>query len=338
MSEIREIFEQELQLEEKWSSLLNDRSSSFQSDQVDELLAAYQKNLKTLKRLVRHSDRVENKLKISGQLEKEKSDQLSKISDQLSKYLSPQIYAQIFSGSTSVKVESSRKKLTVFFSDIVGFTEITDSLESEAVVEFLNFYLTEMSNIATKHGATIDKFIGDAILIFFGDPETEGVTKDATRCIEMAIEMKELMYALQGTWGKRFGLNKPMSIRIGVNTGYCTVGNFGSKDRVDYTVIGSGVNLASRLESAADPDTILISKETYLNVREMFICRSVGHLTLKGISSPVETYEVMGKNGKDGELGLRAHEFASKVGLEFKDSSELLAIQEVINQILQAKE
>jgi len=116
-----------------------------------------------------------------------KSQALEQLSNQLAKYLSPQVYDSIFSGKQEVKVTSSRKKLTVFFSDIVGFTETADRLESEDLAQLLNHYLTEMSRIALDHGATIDKYVGDAILAFFGDPETRGVKEDALACVRMAI-------------------------------------------------------------------------------------------------------------------------------------------------------
>ena len=111
----------------------------------------------------------------------EKSNALQQLSTQLAKYLSPQVYDSIFSGKQEVKLVSQRKRLTVFFSDIARFTETTERLESEDLTHLLNHYLTEMSQIALAHGATIDKYVGDAILIFFGDPETRGVKEDAAR-------------------------------------------------------------------------------------------------------------------------------------------------------------
>src|SRR5262249_42326257 len=152
--------------------------------------------------------------------------------NKLSKYLSPQVYSSIFSGSQDVRIASSRKKLTIFFSDIADFTETTDALESEELTALLNHYLTEMSKIALAHGATIDKYIGDAILAFFGDPETRGVQEDAMACVDMAIAMQRRMRELQAEWSDA-GLQKPFELRIGINTGYCTVGNFGSEDRMD---------------------------------------------------------------------------------------------------------
>ena len=122
----------------------------------------------------------------------------------------------------------------------------------------LNHYLTDMSKIVLFYGATIDKIVGDAIVIFFGDPETRGVKEDALACAEMAIAMR---------------------CRVEIHTGYCTVGNFGSEDRMDYTIIGGGVNLASRLEAAATQGEILISYETYANIRHQIHCEERGHIS-----------------------------------------------------------
>jgi class 3 adenylate cyclase len=210
----------------------------------------------------------------------------------LAKYLSPQVYESIFTGKQEVKVASQRKKLTIFFSDIAGFTETTDRMESEDLTQLLNHYLTEMSQIALAHGATIDKFVGDAIVIFFGDPESRGVTDDALACVDMAIAMRTRMRELQSVW-RSSGIEMPLHCRIGINTGYCTVGNFGSEDRMDYTIIGGDVNLAARLESAAESDEILISYETYAHVKDRILCEERGQINVKGISYPVATYQVI---------------------------------------------
>ena len=186
--------------------------------------------------------------------------------------MSPQVYKSISLEKKNVKIEAYRKKLTVFFSDIKGFTEITDRLEPEVLSSLLNSYLNEMSKIALKHGGTIDKFVGDAILIFFGDPETKGEKEDAKACALMALEMKERMKVCD-KYGKTKEFQKPLEIRIGINTGYCNVGNFGSKERLDYTIIGGEVNLASRLESNAAIGQILISHETYVLIKEHILCK-----------------------------------------------------------------
>ena len=222
----------------------------------------------------------------------QKSKELEQLAGQLAKYLSPQVYESIFTGRQEVKVESQRKKLTVFFSDIADFTATTEKLESEDLTVLLNQYLTEMSKIALSYGATIDKYVGDAIVIFFGDPETKGVQQDAIDCVEMSIAMRQKMEELRSGW-RNSGIEKPLECRMGINTGYCTVGNFGSEARMDYTIIGAGVNLASRLESSATPGDILISYETYAWVKDRVMCEARDPMTVKGISRPVATYRVV---------------------------------------------
>ena len=221
-----------------------------------------------------------------------KSEELAKISNQLAKYLSPQIHEQIFSGKQSAEVKSNRKKLTVFFSDIVNFTDISDELESEEMTNLLNFYLNEMSQIALKFGGTIDKFIGDALMIFFGDPESKGPQEDAKQCIQMALEMQDLMTQLSDYWSKNYSLKKELKIRIGINTGFCTVGNFGSLDRIDYTAIGSTVNLASRLESMSDPGSILVSEDTYALVNNFFSFENPKEVKVKGFLRSIKCYKL----------------------------------------------
>lgn len=220
-----------------------------------------------------------------------KSATMEQLSNKLAKYLSPQVYDSIFSGKQEVKVSSNRKKLTVFFSDIVDFTKTADKLESEVLTEILNHYLTEMSQIALAHGATIDKYVGDAIMIFFGDPETKGVREDALACVKMGIEMRNRLLDLADTW-RQSGIENPLKCRIGINTGYCTVGNFGSEDRLDYTIIGGTVNTASRLESLAEPGQILISYETYALVKGEINCEKHGEIEVKGLAYPVAIYQV----------------------------------------------
>jgi PAS domain S-box-containing protein len=222
----------------------------------------------------------------------EKSEVLEALSTKLAKYLAPQVYNSIFTGRQDVKIVSTRKKLTICFSDIVGFTEITDKMESEDLTHLLNHYLTEMANIALQYGATIDKYVGDAIVMFFGDPETRGVKEDALACVKMALAMQKRIGELSEHW-RDIGIETPLRCRIGIHTGYCTVGNFGSEDRMDYTMVGGAVNLASRLEHEAQPGGVLISYETRAHVRDDIHCEEHGNIRVKGIAYPVATFNVV---------------------------------------------
>ena len=232
------------------------------------------------------------KAELANALINEQKRALEVLSTKLSKYLSPQVYSSIFTGRREVEIASSRKKLTVFFSDIADFTATTDDLESEELTGLLNHYLTEMSKIALEHGATIDKYIGDAIVAFFGDPESRGVKEDALACVSMAIAMQRRLRELQSDW-RDSGMERPFQLRIGVNTGYCTVGNFGSEDRMDYTIIGSPVNLAARLQSYGEPGSILLSHETYSLVKEAIRAEEQASIQVKGFSKPIRNYKVV---------------------------------------------
>jgi len=222
----------------------------------------------------------------------EKSAALESLSGKLAKYLAPQVYDSIFAGKQDAKIVSQRKKLTICFSDIAGFTETTDRMESEDLTQLLNHYLTEMSKIATEHGATIDKYVGDAILMFFGDPESRGVREDALAAVKMALAMQRRIVELADIW-RDAGIQSPLRCRIGIHTDFCTVGNFGSADRMDYTIIGGAVNLASRLEHEAAPGSVLISYETYANVKDEIVCEEQGNISVRGIAYPVTTYRVV---------------------------------------------
>ena len=224
---------------------------------------------------------------------KDKNAKLEKISNRLAKYLSPQIYKNIFESDSEHTNEYKRKKLTVFFSDIKGFTDLSDSLDPDLLAELVNDYLSAMTDIALKHGGTIDKFIGDAILVFFGDPESDGLKKDASKCLSMAIAMQNKVAELDKSWREDHGIADGLKVRIGISTGYCTVGNFGSVQRVDYTVLGSTVNLASRLESICQPKKILVAPETKVLLEKDFKFEAQEAVRLKGFNQPLVPYQYL---------------------------------------------
>jgi len=214
---------------------------------------------------------------------------LAAISLKISRYLSPQIYKSIFTGQTDVSIHTKRKKLTIFFSDIKDFTSTSERLQPEELTQLLNEYFTEMSTIALAYGGTIDKFVGDAILVFFGDPETLGVAEDARACLRMAVDMQRRLVGLNDEWQAR-GVEHPFTVRMGINTGYCNVGNFGSNDRMDYTIIGAEANLAARLQAIASTGDIIVSYETFALVRDIAIGHALPPITMKGIPHEVTPY------------------------------------------------
>ena len=313
MAEAEDLFDAEIAIIEAAEERLEQPFSSDQdATTFGELLKNYRKLFRQSRKLVRISDRNEAELASMAEVQRKAAEEISQknaeletLSNKLSKYLSPQVYASIFAGTQEVKLQSQRKKLTVFFMDIADFTETTDRLESEELTQLLNHYLSEMSEVALNHGATIDKYVGDSIMIFFGDPESRGVKEDALQCVKMALSMQQKLAELAQVW-RDSGIERPLISRIGIHTGFCTVGNFGSAERMDYTVIGGTVNAASRLESCAVPGSILISYETYAHVKNDILCEEAGDVTVKGVAYPIITYRVVGpiEDPKDNEAAV----------------------------------
>lgn len=205
-------------------------------------------------------------------------EKLGNLAVSLSHYLSPQVYESIFSGNKEANIEYESKMLTIFFSDIVGFTPRTEGMEPNELADWLNKYLNEMTTIALECGGTVDKFIGDSIMIFFGDPSTLGVSEDAAQCVCMAQKMQQR--------ARELGI----AVRMGISSGLCTVGNFGSEYRMEYTIVGREVNVASRLEHNSEPGRILVSDATYALIKDAIPCETHGNIRAKGIDREILTY------------------------------------------------
>lgn len=247
-------------------------------------MAAIQKELRIMRdQLLELND------KLSGQIQLQVGELVR--GSKFQSYLPPQLVESILDKSGDDLVKSSRKKMTIFFSDIVNFTGITEELEPEELAHLLNSYLSEMTLIAEQHGATIDKFVGDALLCHFGDMNSLGEKVDAQTCIEMEIAMQLKMRELSAIWIEK-GYTEPLQIRCGINTGYVAVGNFGSNKRLDYTVIGSHVNLASRIESKAEPGGILVSHATWALVRDKYKLEPFDDIEAKGFNRKIPVYRV----------------------------------------------
>ena len=227
---------------------------------------------------------------------KEKSEKLESIANRLAKYLSPQVYETIFSDRMREDESYTRKNLTVFFSDIVSFTDISDTLEPEKLAHIINSYLSDMTEIAIANGGTIDKFIGDAVMVFFGDPDSAGEELDAFRCVKMALEMQQKIAQISRSWKSKKGISHGLNVRMGNATGYCTVGNFGSSQRLDYTVLGSPVNMAARLESLCPPGEVLLSNDTASLLNDRVKTAFFDDLKVKGFSKPVSTFKALALN------------------------------------------
>ena len=299
--EVFDLYDREKLLLAEGQTILEKGSQEELQAFAERLFDRFSKLVRENEDLTRHSDRQEQRLvKLNRNLKnqtlelEQQRSRLEGLSQQLAKYLPPQIHEALFAGKYDTQITTQRKKLTVFFSDIKDFTRTAESLQPESLTEYLNDYFSEMTAIALSHGATIDKYIGDAVMLFFGDPESKGVKEDARACVEMALEMQERMLVLQRRWREQ-GFDNPFVIRIGINTGYCNVGNFGSDQRLSYTIIGGEVNVAQRLEATCDPGGILISHETFSQVDDLVDVEERSSVSLKGIDRNIKTYAVKGR-------------------------------------------
>jgi len=223
----------------------------------------------------------------------EAHQQLDNAAHLIARYVPAELAEDIFAGREVGTDGHQRRKLTIFFSDLVGFTDVAEELEPEDLATVLNEYFTQMSAIARKYGGTIDELQGDALLIFFGAPAQTTDRDQAQRAVGMAIEMHRVMEALNAKW-RDDGITETLAVRMGVNTGVVTVGHFGSPDRMKYAALGKHVNVAARLQSIASPGRTVISYATYLLVKDLYDTRSLGPQQLKGINKPIEAYEVVG--------------------------------------------
>jgi class 3 adenylate cyclase/CHASE3 domain sensor protein len=207
----------------------------------------------------------------------------------LRRYLSPQLADSIVSGEQDVALEPSRKYLTTFFSDVRGFTAAAERMDPGQLVHEMNDYFAAMTEIVFKHGGTLDKYVGDAVMVFFGDPIPQ--EDHAARAVRMGIEMLERMKTLSDHWQQQYG--EVFEIGIGISTGWVTVGDLGSPARSDYTVLGDQVNVASRLADRAEARRILVTEETMTAVEGIVEGRLVGEVRLKGITRQVKVYELI---------------------------------------------
>ncbi len=206
----------------------------------------------------------------------------------LKRYLSPQLAESILAGGRSIDLTSRREDLTILFSDIRGFTPMSERMEPEELVDLLNQYLTAMTEIVFENGGTLDKYVGDALMVFFGNPVP--YDDNAARAVKTALSMRRRLTELQREWFARS--EETLNIGVGITTGYVTVGNIGSPARADYTVLGNNVNLASRLADRAAPGQILVSERTFVAVRDLVQGTEVEQVELKGVSRPIRIFEI----------------------------------------------
>jgi adenylate cyclase len=204
-------------------------------------------------------------------------------------YFPPAVVRKIMLNPSLVTAAGQKKELTILFSDIKSFTTHSSMLTPDEIQKLLNEYFDSMVEIVFKYEGTVDKFIGDGLMVFFGDPEPQ--PDHAVRCVKAAIEMQQKCRELKARWVQEGKF--PLMIRIGINTGPVVVGNMGSDRRLSYTVLGADVNLAQRLEANAPVEGIMIAQRTYEFVKDRIPTRPLEPIMVKGLDKPIKVYEVV---------------------------------------------
>ncbi|MGB4270642.1 MAG: adenylate/guanylate cyclase domain-containing protein, partial [Spirochaetota bacterium] len=215
---------------------------------------------------------------------------LFSIGRQLSSFLPVQLVQLILKQEKQEILPIQKKFITVCFLDIQGFTKLTDSIDADAVATILNQYLTEMTAIANKFNGTVDKFIGDGIMIIFGAPLNITPVIQVDSAIRMAQEMQSTFQKLNYQWQSTYNIDQ-LYLRIGIHCGIATVGSFGTHDRLTFTAIGKTVNIASRLEKLCPENSILISSDIK-QLSPQLKTDNVTTITIRGIEKPLEVYTI----------------------------------------------
>ena len=206
------------------------------------------------------------------------------------RYVAPEIVSEILSDSEKINLGGIRKRVTVLFADLRGFTRLSENLPPEEVVNLLNESFEVITGAIFKHKGTLDKFIGDCVMAVFGAPRP--LQNQELMAVRTGLEIKDGIERMAAHWSEKLGTK--IGIGIGINTGEAVIGNIGSRERMDYTAIGDTVNLAQRLESLAGPGQLFISESTFEPVKDSITATAQTPMAVKGKSRPVAFYEVQG--------------------------------------------
>lgn len=206
------------------------------------------------------------------------------------RYVPPQVVERIEAGDEISVDAPVRRRITVLFSDIVGFTDVADRVDAESLTQVINEYMAAMSDCVSRHGGTLNEFAGDGLMALFGAPSTTPVDEQAIQAVRTAFEMQAQLPGLNERWLK-FGIGQPIAIRIGINTGMLSVGSFGSEGRMSYTAIGLQANIAARIQAQCKPGHILISDNTWHLLKDRIPCQTRGSLQLRGVHFPIDVHE-----------------------------------------------
>jgi adenylate cyclase len=220
-------------------------------------------------------------------VEQMKKDETVRVN--LARYLSPHIVERVIKKDLQVNLGGDRKVVTVLFSDIRGFTRISETLPPDQLVQLLNEYFTEMAKVIFENQGSLDKFIGDAIVAVFGS--LISIYNPARTAVQAAIQMMKRLEAANERWIGQYGF--AINIGIGINTGEVFLGNIGSPERMEFTVIGDAVNIASRFSGVAHPGQILVTRETLSCLGSDIHHRELSPIEVKGKTGKLAAFEMI---------------------------------------------
>ena len=242
---------------------------------------------------------LEEVARLNTQLEARVEEQMAELvrTGELKRFLPHQVAEGLMAGELSAADGFERRRVTLLFADMVGFTDLSDTLEPEELSEVLNEYLREMTAVAVVHRGTLDNYIGDGLMVLFGAPTPDDESTQAWAAVEAAFGMIGRADELTAAIRER-GIPADLRVRVGINTGHCTVGVFGSDLLRAYKAVGFAVNVAARLQSEADPGTVLVGFRTYALIKDRVRAESRGSLMLKGAARPVEAWEILGTDAR----------------------------------------
>jgi class 3 adenylate cyclase len=215
--------------------------------------------------------------------------ELRRSRETIRRYVPGAVFEHVVHGDTVGIDVPIRRRVTVLFADLVGFTVLADRVEAEVLTEVVNDYMTTMSQLVDEHGGIVNEFAGDGLMALFGAPDEMDAEEQVLCAVKAAQAMQDRLPALNRRW-QRLGVTEPMRTRIGINTGVLSVGSFGSEGRMTYTAIGLQTNIAARLQTSCEPGQILLSDSSWHLVNDRIPCEPRGEVQCKGVHYPVRVY------------------------------------------------
>ena len=216
----------------------------------------------------------------------------------LRRYAPAAVAERIESGDAEAVGHPQRLRVTAMSSDVAGFTALADQIDPESLSQIINEYMATMSDVVESQGGVVTEFAGDGLMAIFGAPEALEPEEQVRRALSAASAMHARLAELNKTWF-RLGIEQPLRVRIGINTGMLSVGTFGSDGRATYTAIGLQMNVAARIQAQCEPGGILLSSASWHLVKDTVECDPLGEVTVKGVHFPISIYAPRKRVGRD---------------------------------------